>query len=31
MSEAILVGVELTKIFDKLTVVKGASIAVREG
>lgn len=31
MSEAILVGVDLTKTFDKLTVVKGASIAVREG
>lgn len=31
MSEAILVGDDLTKIFDKLTVVKGASIAVREG
>ena len=31
MSEAILVGADLTKIFDKLTVVKGASIAVQEG
>src|SRR4030042_2098980 len=31
MSEAILVGNDLTKMFDKLTVVKGASIAVREG
>ena len=31
MSEAILVGENLTKIFDKLTVVKGASIAVQEG
>ena len=31
MSEAILVGADLTKIFDKLTVVKGASITVQEG
>src|SRR4030066_105060 len=31
MNEAILVGDDLTKIFDKLTVVKRASIAVREG
>lgn len=31
MSEAILVGDELTKTFDNLTVVKGASIAVRKG
>jgi ABC-type lipoprotein export system ATPase subunit len=31
MSEAILVGDDLTKMFDKLTVVKGASIAVQEG
>ena len=31
MSEAILVGNDLTKTFDKLTVVKGASIAVQEG
>ena len=31
MSEAILVGDKLTKTFDKLTVVKGASIAVQEG
>ena len=31
MSEAILVGDNLTKMFDKLTIVKGASIAVQEG
>jgi ABC-type lipoprotein export system ATPase subunit len=31
MSEAILTGVDLTKTFDELTVVKGVSIAVREG
>jgi ABC-type lipoprotein export system ATPase subunit len=31
MSEAILVGVDLTKTFDKLTVVRGASIAVGDG
>ena len=31
MSDAILVGVDLTKTFDNLTVVKGASIAVGEG
>lgn len=31
MSEAILVGDDLTKMFDKLTVVKGASITVQEG
>ena len=31
MSEAILVGNDLTKTFDGLTVVKGASIAVQEG
>ena len=31
MSKAILVGDNLTKMFDKLTVVKGASIAVQEG
>jgi ABC-type lipoprotein export system ATPase subunit len=31
MSKAILVGTDLTKMFDKLTVVKGASITVQEG
>jgi putative ABC transport system ATP-binding protein len=31
MSEAILVGVDLTKTFDDLTVVRGASIAVGDG
>ena len=31
MSEAILVGDNLTKVFDKLTVVKEASIVVQEG
>ena len=31
MSESILVGVDLTKTFDDLTVVKGASIAVGDG
>ena len=31
MSEAILTGVDLTKTFDELTVVRGVSIAVREG
>ena len=31
MSEAILVGDNLTKTFDKLTVVKGASLAVGDG
>jgi putative ABC transport system ATP-binding protein len=31
MNEAILVGVDLTKTFDKLTVVKGARIAIRKG
>lgn len=31
MSEAILVGENLTKTFDKLTVVRGASLSVRDG
>ena len=31
MSESILVGVDLTKTFDDLTVVRGASIAVGDG
>jgi ABC-type lipoprotein export system ATPase subunit len=31
MSDAILVGVDLTKTFDDLTVVRGASIAVGDG
>jgi ABC-type lipoprotein export system ATPase subunit len=31
MSEAILTGVDLTKTFDELTVVRGASIAVGDG